>query len=137
MYWDGGYAGNPAIEPLIYDCRSAEILCVLVQPLERAQPPANVRDIRDRISELGFSTTFLRELESVRRAQESLRGTFPLSWLGRRLKSLNIATIEPAESLDAYSAKTRMNTRLGFLCSLRDIGRECAQLWLGKRAASS
>ncbi|HSE11593.1 MAG TPA: patatin-like phospholipase family protein [Rudaea sp.] len=137
MYWDGGYAGNPAIEPLIYDCRSAEILCVLVQPLEQAQAPANVRDIRDRISELGFSTTFLRELEAVRRAQKSLQYTFPLSWLGRRLKSLRIATIEPGESLDAYSAKTRMNTRLGFLCSLRDIGRECAQLWLDKRAASA
>ena len=137
MYWDGGYAGNPAIEPLIYDCRSAEILCVLVQPLEQAQAPTNALDIRDRISELGFSTTFLRELEAVRRAQKSLRYTFPLSWLGRRLKSLRIATIEPGESLDAYSEKTRMNTRLGFLCSLRDIGRECAQMWLERQAAGA
>src|SRR5262249_29602889 len=37
QYWDGGYAGNPALEPLIYQCRSANILGVLVQPLERTQ----------------------------------------------------------------------------------------------------
>jgi len=73
----------------------------------------------------------------VRRTQESLRRAFPLSWLGRRMKSLRISLIEPGESLDAYSAKTRLNTRLGFLRKLRDIGRECAQSWLDGRAAIS
>jgi NTE family protein len=129
IYWDGGYAGNPALEPLIYQSRSAGILCVLVQPLE-AEAPRTARDIRERIGELGFSTTFLRELDTIRRAQRSLRYTFPLSRIGRRLKSLRIEVIEPGEALAAYSAKTRMNTRLGFLRSLRDIGRERAQAWL-------
>lgn len=130
LFWDGGYAGNPALEPLIYQCRTADILCILVQPLELAHPPRSVRDIQDRISELGFSTTFLRELETIRRAQKSLLHTFPLSRLGRRLKSLRIAIIEPGESLAAFSAKTRLNTRLGFLNSLREIGRAQAQAWL-------
>jgi len=71
----------------------------------------------------------------VRRAQKSLMRAFPLSWLGRRMKSLRIALIEPGESLDAYSAKTRLNTRLGFLRNLRDIGRERAQSWLDRQAA--
>ena len=137
LYWDGGYAGNPALEPLIYECRSANILCVLVQPLEQSEPPQTARAIQARIGELGFSTTFLRELETVRRTQESLRRAFPLSWLGRRMKSLRISLIEPGESLDAYSAKTRLNTRLGFLRKLRDIGRECAQSWLDGGAAIS
>jgi NTE family protein len=127
-YWDGGYAGNPALEPLIYECRG-EILCVLVQPLE-GELPRTAKSIRERIGELGFSTTFLRELETVRRAQRALAYTFPLSRIGRRLKKLHIETIEPGESLAAYSAKTRMNTRLGFLRSLRDIGRERTQAWL-------
>jgi NTE family protein len=129
-YWDGGYAGNPALEPLIYDCRSADLIAVLVQPLARAQLPRNAREIRERISELGFSTTFLRELTSVRRAQDAVRGRWPLSWIGRRLKRLRLSLIEPGESLDAYSAKTRLNTRLGFLRNLRDLGRDCAAAWL-------
>jgi NTE family protein len=130
LYWDGGYAGNPALEPLIYQCRSEPILCVLVQPLEHAEAPVSAREIHDRISELGFSTTFLRELDTVRRAQQALQGALPLSGIGRRLKNLRIEIIEPGESLDAYSAKTKLNTRLGFLQSLRDTGRERAENWL-------
>jgi NTE family protein len=134
IYWDGGYAGNPALEPLIYRLRSRDLLCVLVQPLEQAQPPRSARDIRERISELGFSTTFLRELETVRRAQRYLAYTFPISWIGRRIKRLRIAIVEPGESLDAYSAKTKISPTLGFLGELRDIGRERADQWLSTRS---
>jgi NTE family protein len=42
--------------------------------------------------------------------------------------------IEPGESLDAYSAKTRLNTRLAFLRELRDLGRQQADAWLTTRA---
>jgi NTE family protein len=134
IYWDGGYAGNPALEPLIYHLRSRDLLCVLVQPLEQAQPPRSAREIRERISELGFSTTFLRELESVRRAQQYLAWTFPISWIGRRIKRLRIAIVEPGESLDAYSAKTKISPTLGFLRELRDIGRERADQWLSTQS---
>jgi NTE family protein len=130
IYWDGGYAGNPALEPLIYDCRSATILAVLLQPLEHAKPPVSAREIRDRVVELGFSTTFLRELDTVRRAQQSLLRSLPLTWIGRRLKQLRIDIIEPGESLEAHSAKTRMNTRIGFLRDLRDMGHQRAEEWL-------
>src|SRR5579863_2738122 len=71
-YWDGGYAGNPALEPLIYRCAAEEVLCVLVQPIERAQPPVTVREISERITELSFSTTFIRELETLQTAQGML-----------------------------------------------------------------
>jgi NTE family protein len=134
IYWDGGYAGNPALEPLIFECRSENIVCVLVQPLELKTPPRSAREVQERIAELGFSTTFLRELETIRRAQRSLSGTpLPLSSIGRRLKRLRIDLIEPGESLEARSAKTRLNTRLGFLHELRDAGRECAEAWLRRR----
>ena len=130
MYWDGGYAGNPAIEPLLYRCSATDVLCVLVQPLERAQPPHNVREIGERVIELGFSTTFLRELDTLWMAKQALVRTWSWSWLGRRLKRLRLHIIEPGESLDAYSAKTRANARIAFLRDLRDLGRNCAQTWL-------
>ena len=134
MYWDGGYAGNPAIEPLLYRCRAADILCVLVQPLERAEPPRSVREIGERVTELGFSTTFLRELDTLWMAKQSLGRTFSLSWIGRRVKHLRLHMIEPGESLDAYSAKTRVHARIEFLRELRDLGRNCAQTWLEANA---
>ncbi|WP_347260403.1 patatin-like phospholipase family protein [Rudaea sp.] len=132
-YWDGGYAGNPAIEPLVYRCDAETIACVLVQPIERAQPPATAREIGERITELSFSTTFIRELETLQTAQNMLAKNFPLTALGRRLKKIEIQMIEPGESLDSYSAKTKLNTRTAFLRELRDLGRERAQAWLDAR----
>lgn len=136
-YWDGGYAGNPALEPLIYRCAAEEVLCVLVQPIERAQPPANVREISARITELSFSTTFIRELETLQTAQGMLAKNFPLTPIGQRLKRIDLQIVEPGESLDSYSAKTKLSTRIGFLRDLRDVGRERAQAWLEKRSAQA
>jgi len=129
-YWDGGYAGNPVIEPLIYRCESSDVVCILIQPLTLARLPASAREIAERTVELGFSTTFLRELATLQQAQRALAGSFPLSWLGRRLKGMRTHLIEPGESLDAYSSKSRMSTRIDFLRELYGFGRERAELWL-------
>src|SRR5262249_42454827 len=32
-YWDGGYMGNPAIYPLIYDCQAADVVVVHINPI--------------------------------------------------------------------------------------------------------
>ncbi len=136
MYWDGGYAGNPALEPLLYRCDASDILSVLVQPLQHAQPPKNVREISLRIVELGFSTTFLRELDTLLKARESLAGDSVRSWIGDRLNSMRMHLIEPGESLDSYSPKTRINTRLSFLRNLRDLGHAQTSAWLAQHAAA-
>lgn len=133
LHWDGGYAGNPAIEPLVFRCSALEILCVLVQPIEHTQPPKTAREIAARITELGFSTTFIRELETLQSLQGMLAKNFPLTPIGQRVKAIDMQIIEPGESLDGYSAKTQINTRLAFLRELRDLGRDCAASWLARR----
>ncbi len=130
MYWDGGWAGNPVLEPLVYGGRSDTLLCILVQPLNRAGTPRSASEIAERMSELAFSTSFLRELRTLCLAQDSLDGALTLSWLGRRIKRLHVQVIEPAETLDAFHAKTRLDTPTGFLGELRDYGRTCAEAWL-------
>ncbi|ANB17493.1 patatin-like phospholipase family protein [Dokdonella koreensis] len=129
-YWDGGWAGNPALEPLVYRHASNDILCVLVQPLSRARLPVTPAEIATRVAELSFSTTFLRELEALRRAREALAGAYPLTWLGHRFKTLRTHLIEPGDSLDGYHLESRINTRLAFLEELREQGRRCAEDWL-------
>ena len=39
-YWDGGYMGNPAIYPLIYQCDSQDVVVVHINPICRAGRPA-------------------------------------------------------------------------------------------------
>ena len=50
-YWDGSYAGNPAIFPLIYECEARDILMVHITPVDRPGVPTTVA--RDHESHAG------------------------------------------------------------------------------------
>ncbi len=135
VYWDGGWAGNPVLEPLVYESRAATILCVLVQPLSLERLPSSAAEISERMSELAFATTFLRELRALTLARETLEGTLTLSWLGKRFKFLQVQLVEPGESLDAFRSKSDPVGGRAFLEQLKAYGRECAQRWLEQPAA--
>ena len=134
-YWDGGYAGNPALAPLVYEARARDLLCILVQPLERPLP-ASARAIADRAMELAFTTTFLRELESLATAQRMIRGKLSLTSLGRRLQSLRLHLLEPGESLADAGGKAKLDTRPAMLRALCALGRERADAWLAAHASA-
>ena len=34
-YWDGGYAGNPTLTPLVRECKSQDTILVQINPVER------------------------------------------------------------------------------------------------------
>lgn len=129
-YWDGGYAGNPALAPLVYRARARDLLCILVQPLERPRLPASARDISERAMELAFSTTFLREIEALATNQRLIHGKLALTALGRRLQSLRLHLVEPGESLADSGGKAQLDTRPQMLQALWSLGRERADQWL-------
>ncbi len=42
-YWDGGYAGNPPLWPLFYETTCRDVIIVQINPIERADVPADAR----------------------------------------------------------------------------------------------
>ncbi len=64
-YWDGGYMGNPALFPLIYGCTSRDILIIHINPMERPDIPKNARDIMNRVNEISFNSSLMREMRAV------------------------------------------------------------------------
>jgi NTE family protein len=64
-YWDGGYMGNPAIFPLIYSCDSRDVVIVHINPIERPDVPKTAGEILNRINEISFNSSLLREMRSV------------------------------------------------------------------------
>ena len=64
-YWDGGYMGNPALFPLIYGCESRDIVVVHINPMERPDVPHSARDIMNRINEISFNSSLMREMRAV------------------------------------------------------------------------
>ena len=68
-YWDGGYMGNPALFPLYYESMTDDILLVQINPLERRQTPRTAREIHDRLNEITFNGTLLRDAGRSRKRQ--------------------------------------------------------------------
>jgi NTE family protein len=64
-YWDGGYMGNPALYPLFYRTDCADILIVHINPLEREDIPHTANEILNRINEISFNASLLRELRNI------------------------------------------------------------------------
>jgi NTE family protein len=65
-YWDGGYSGNPALFPLFYETRTDDIVLVQINPIERRETPRTVHEIENRLTEITFNGTLLRELRRGR-----------------------------------------------------------------------
>ncbi len=131
-YWDGGFTANPAIYPLMYECTTPDILLVLLNPLTRPEAPRSAEEIATRSMELGFSTTFLREMRMIAHARayiEEGRNWMPLGRFERRITGLRFHMLE-AEELAAIGSASKLNASRAFLTELRDLGRARAAGWI-------
>ncbi|MFK7764100.1 MAG: patatin-like phospholipase family protein [Roseobacter sp.] len=64
-YWDGGYTGNPALFPLFHETLPEDIVVVNINPLERNETPRTAQAIQNRINEISFNSSLLRELRAI------------------------------------------------------------------------
>ncbi|MGJ8622427.1 MAG: patatin-like phospholipase family protein [Yoonia sp.] len=64
-FWDGGYTGNPALFPLFANDLPDDILIVNINPLYRETLPMDPQSIENRINEISFNSSLLRELRAI------------------------------------------------------------------------
>ena len=64
-YWDGGYTGNPALFPLFDKDLPDDVLIVNINPLHREELPDDSLAIQNRINEISFNSSLLRELRAI------------------------------------------------------------------------
>ncbi|WP_421868451.1 patatin-like phospholipase family protein [Motiliproteus sp.] len=135
-YWDGGFAGNPALYPLIYDSRSRDILLVLLTPAERPELPTDIDAIGARVAEFGFNSAFLREMRAIAQLRQQSRSSWwQFGALERRVRRLRFHLIEPDAAMAQLSRASRYDTRLAFLLRLKQLGEQQAQHWLDQGGA--
>ena len=130
-YWDGGYAGNPTITPLIRECASNDTILVQVNPIERPGTPRSAREIINRVNEVSFNATLLKELRmiAVLRQVADPGNSEGARWAGMRIHRIASAAMTEL----GYSSK--LNAEWDFLCMLRDEGRHCAESFLEQHRA--
>ena len=128
-FWDGGYSGNPALWPLIYETPEADLLLVKTQPLNRPATPQTALAIADRVSEISFNAALVSEMRAisfVKRliAEERIdRGNY---------KDLRLHMIADENALGSLDSATKLNTSWPFLESLFHMGRKAAAQWLAE-----
>jgi NTE family protein len=126
-YWDGGYMGNPAIFPLIYKCESRDIVVVHINPIERMETPTTARDILNRINEISFNSSLMREMRAIAFVTKLIDdGVID----DGRMKRMLIHAIEGQDFMRDLGVSSKLNADWEFLTHLRDVGRERAEAWL-------
>jgi NTE family protein len=126
-YWDGGYLGNPAIHPLIHECDSSDVVIVQVNPMNRPDVPLSARDILNRINEMTFNSSLVREMEgfaTITRLIES--GQLQ----NDRYTAVRFHEISAEAELAEMGALSKMNTERAFLEHLHQLGYETADKWI-------
>jgi NTE family protein len=124
-YWDGSYAGNPAIFPLIYECEARDILVVHITPVERPGVPNTSPAIMNRMQEISFNTALIREMRTI----AYLNKLIDDGKIGSGKRML-VHMIEAEDIVRAFSWSSRLNGDWKFLTHLHDMGRERADQWL-------
>jgi len=130
-YWDGGYSGNPALWPLIYDTDASDLLLVKINPLVRAGVPDTAAEIADRVNEITFNAGLAAEMRAIHFVQELLQAQ---KLDPRRYKNLRLHMVAD-EGLGALQPSSKMNTERGFLLELHRLGVEAASRWLESQRA--
>ena len=133
-YWDGGYAANPPLTPLVTGSDADDLLIVTLNPRVHGPLPRTVPEIQARAVEIAFNAAFLREASILGEWQAAARRSrWPRSGLERRLAALQLHVIDADDALGGLPGRTRMVAHLPFLERLRDLGRERLQRWWAER----
>jgi len=126
-YWDGGYTGNPALFPLFAPDLPSDIVVVNINPLERPGTPKEPRDILNRINEISFNSSLLRELRAINFAQRLIQDG---SVKEGALKRVLVHMIADDVLMTDLSVASKMLPTPGVIFELRDAGRAAADTFL-------
>jgi NTE family protein len=126
-YWDGGFMGNPAIFPLIYNNGPKDVIIVHINPIERAKLPRSAPEIFDRINEISFNSSLMREMRTIEFVTRLIdEGALD----GKKYNRMHIHSIRDDAEMNQLGVATKLNPDWAFLCRLRDVGRLRAEEWL-------
>ena len=129
-YWDGGFMGNPAIWPLIYQCESSDVVIVQINPLVREGTPRSTTEIADRLNEITFNAALRGEMRAIAFVQDLIESDHVHGPGLDRLKKVHVHMIGDPEHMARLGSASKFNADFEFLLALKAIGRARAHAWL-------
>ncbi|MEL7454824.1 MAG: patatin-like phospholipase family protein [Pseudomonadota bacterium] len=128
-YWDGGYMGNPPLFPLFDNAESDDVIIVQINPLSKPGAPKRARDILNRINEITFNASLLRELRAIDFVTRLLDdGRLE----GTGYRRVLVHMIGDEETLGNFGASSKLNAEQAFLDLLFEKGYAAADNWIAR-----
>ncbi len=126
-YWDGGFSGNPALQPLVESPATPDILIVQINPIVRHAVPRSAREIINRVNEISFNGALIKELRAINLMQRLVDAKgLDLGAAGRTYLHL----IHVDAEVQDLAASSKMNAEWSYLELLFERGRRWADMWL-------
>jgi NTE family protein len=121
-YWDGGYAGNPTITPLIRESDAHDTILVQINPRERPDTPRSATEILNRLNEISFNSPLMKELRMIALLRQVAD---PGTGEGARWAQMRMHWIGTDKLLE-LGASSKLNAEWEFVMMLRTEGRRAA-----------
>jgi NTE family protein len=125
-YWDGGYAGNPTITPLIRESDAHDTILVQINPRERPDTPRSATEILNRLNEISFNSPLMKELRMIALLRQVAD---PGTGEGARWAQMRMHWIGTNKLLE-FGASSKLNAEWDFVAMLRTEGRRAASEFL-------
>jgi NTE family protein len=129
-YWDGGFLGNPAIYPVIYRGASRDVIIVHVNPLVREALPVTAPEIFDRMNEISFNSSLMREMRAIAFVSRLLDEDGVLD--DRYYRKMLIHSIRDDKEMNQHGVASKLDPGWDFLRHMCDSGRAAADKWLAE-----
>jgi NTE family protein len=125
-YWDGGYAGNPTITPLIRESDAHDTILVQINPCERPDTPRSASEILNRLNEISFNSPLMKELRMIALLHQVAD---PGSGEGARWANMRVHRVA-TDMLAQFGASSKLNAEWEFVTVLFSEGRRAADDFL-------
>ncbi len=128
-FWDGGYTGNPALFPLYRKHLPDDIVIVNINPLRREDVPQTPQDIQNRINEISFNSSLLRELRAVHFVKELIaEGRMEAG----AMKNVLVHMVADDDLMTTLSVSSKLTPTPYLLHTLKEAGRKACDGFLGR-----
>jgi NTE family protein len=126
-YWDGGYAGNPALFPLYQPDLPEDTIIVSINPMRREAVPDTPLEIQNRINEISFNASLLGELRAINFVRRLIaEGKIEAG----RMKAVRVHMISDDTLMNDLSATSKLGPTPQLLDRLKAAGRAAADRFL-------
>lgn len=126
-YWDGGFMGNPALYPLFYHTETSDVLIIHVNPIERPDVPTTAASIQNRINEISFNSSLLRELRGIAFVKRLIADKrMPVD----QMKNVLVHAIRDDATMAELNVATKLTPDPQLFDHLKARGREAAETFL-------